>query len=671
MSSENPTRRPRFTPRLHGLEERDTPAQFGIPWGDPTHLTLSFVPDGTPVIGTATSDLTAKLDSALGRAAWQVAVLRAVQTWSELANVNVGLVADGGQPLGTTGPAQGDGRFGDIRVGGVPMAPSELAAAIPPDPFTSGTLAGDVFVNTGAAFTADSLYAVALHEVGHALGLAPSTDPRSVMNNTLGVNLAPSAQDVAAIRALYGTRAPDANEGDKGNNTTRTATRVRPLQGDSGGDDLSLPMAAYGDITTRSDVDVFWFEAPGKYRGPTTVRVQTAGVSLLNARLTVTDGRGRVLGSATGSALGGDVLSVTLPGLADGVKYYVRVEAAPGGAFGVGRYGLGVTFDNLARPTAMSLDQVLRGPYETLDRDELGELFRDPAEALYGDDYHDDDEAGDATRLRSTPGFATNTHYETVASLADGTDVDFYQVRSPENRTPAVLTATVRGVGPNAVAPRVEVLDDDLNRIPARILANGNGTFTVQAVGLEGAGDRYYVKVFDQTRASGNYALEVSFHTAATAFSPFASGSLAGPSAETGYTLYVGRTELFAFALSASGPVGSGSVLMTVRRAGDLADAPPVFQLLAPAGNTTTGLSALLAPGEYRVTFAAVPGPSPTALSLGFQLVGSWLSDPVGPVASDPTLAPQYQAPQDPNRFLYPDGTLTFDPFQWVYLYSL
>ena len=29
------------------LEDRSLPSTFGVPWADPTHLTLSFAPDGT------------------------------------------------------------------------------------------------------------------------------------------------------------------------------------------------------------------------------------------------------------------------------------------------------------------------------------------------------------------------------------------------------------------------------------------------------------------------------------------------------------------------------------------------------------------------------------------------------------------------------------------------
>ena len=54
-------------------------------------------------------------------------------------------MGDGGQAFGAAGPVQGDTRFGDIRVGGVPMGGDALAATVPPDPFVSGSLAGAAF----------------------------------------------------------------------------------------------------------------------------------------------------------------------------------------------------------------------------------------------------------------------------------------------------------------------------------------------------------------------------------------------------------------------------------------------------------------------------------------------------------------------------------------------
>lgn len=643
-----------FRPRAEQLDDRVVPAIFGVPWADPTHLTLSFAPDGAPAAG-GTSGLFAALEPTVAREVWQGAILRAAQTWSQLANVSIGVVADSGAAFGTAAPPQGSPLFGDIRIGGLPMSGSELAVAVPPDPYFSGSLAGDIFLNTRVALTASALYSVALHELGHALGLAPSADPTSVMFNSFDparAPAAPSAADTAALRALYGARGADANEGKGGNATFRTATRVRYSQ-ESDGYDGSTPLAVYGDLTARTDVDVFWVEPLTGYTGPITFRLQTAGVSLLAAKVSVYDGAGRLLGTATGTGSAGGVLTLTVPRTFPDQKVYARIEAAPGTAFAVGRYGLGVTFDGLLGPTPVGLETVLRGPYEALESDDIVDLFRAPDGALHADDLHTDDSFALAENLSNTAGYAAGTNYRFTGSISDATDVDVYRLRAPETGSAWVLTATVRAVGSNGVVPLVEVFDANTVAVRATVVANGNGTFGVQATGLA-AKKSYFLRV-TAPAATGNYALEARFGARAAQPTTFAAAALPTGATEARYSLYVGRSQLFGLGLEATG----GPVRVTVTNAAG----GVVAELTAPAGGTVTGLSSLLAPGEYTVRVARVgPGSGPVA----FRLFGSSLTDPIGPVASDPTLAPQYQNPQNPNTFLYPNGTVTLDPYLWL-----
>src|SRR5262245_10001268 len=93
---------PRLGPRFQPLEDRSVPTAFGTPWADPAHLTLSFTPDGTPT-PLGPSSLSQTLGGAGTTAAWQREVLRGFQSWAAVANIDVGLVADGGQALGSAG----------------------------------------------------------------------------------------------------------------------------------------------------------------------------------------------------------------------------------------------------------------------------------------------------------------------------------------------------------------------------------------------------------------------------------------------------------------------------------------------------------------------------------------------------------------------------------------
>ena len=149
---------------LEALEDRTAPAVFGVPWSDPSHLTLSFAPDGTR-IGGQTSTLFATLGAQQQTAAWQAVFMRAVQTWAVNTNLNVGVVPDDGQPFGTSGQGQETPRFGDIRIGAAPLSPGVLAVSVPHDPYLSGGWSGDVILNNTVNFTNQQtdLYGVVLH----------------------------------------------------------------------------------------------------------------------------------------------------------------------------------------------------------------------------------------------------------------------------------------------------------------------------------------------------------------------------------------------------------------------------------------------------------------------------------------------------------------------------
>ena len=133
--------------RVERLEDRTAPAIFGVPWPDPGHLTLSFVPDGTAYSGGGTSNLFATMDALMPRATWQGQILTAFQSWTAVAGINVSVVADSGDPLGTPGAVEGDKRFGDIRVSATTMSQDAIACGAPFS-WTGTTFAGDLMFNS-------------------------------------------------------------------------------------------------------------------------------------------------------------------------------------------------------------------------------------------------------------------------------------------------------------------------------------------------------------------------------------------------------------------------------------------------------------------------------------------------------------------------------------------
>jgi hypothetical protein len=648
---------------LEALEDRCTPATIGNPWHDATHLTLSFVPDGTP-IGGHVSTLFQTLNQQMPTAAWQRLIAHAVQTWADNANLSVGIVDDGGQAFGAPGQMQGDSRFGDIRIGAQPMAASAISVSVPHDPFLSGTWSGDVLLNSTYDFSSGKtdLYSVMLHELGHVFGLPDNNDPSSVMyTNYNRTRSGLSSADVAALQALYGVRAPDLNEGSNGNNSIDKATQVPLPPGSYTG---VTPLVMFGDVTTGKDVDYYAVRPLSGYTGPMTFRVRTAGISMLEPRLTVVDGSGHVLAQVQSSNSLGDEISVQLGSVNPQATYFVKVEGATHDVCGIGRYALGITFDATLTTSLSRLDAVLTGPYEQLPPQNVEALFTNP-QTLFNVDNDTDDTFVTATTLRTTPGFASNAHYNVAASLTAG-DVDVYRIQAAQvqNGQANVMTITLDALGDNGVTPHVLVFDEDFNAVPVTILANGNGTYVVQAANVK-SGTHLFLEVLGApgSNLTGNYSMVVDFGQTVASLNTFSSSTLSGTQAAAA-NLYVAQNQLFQFVLSASAvnaPSDARVHLTITDQNGNV-----VFDLVANAGDTVSGSALFLTPGAYTVRIIAESPSGQAITGLNYLLQGSSLSDPIGPVLGDPTLSQQYS--NGNGTYTYPDGTVTTATYYWLAL---
>src|SRR5262249_35272936 len=145
---------------------------------------------------------------------------------------------------------------------------------------------------------------------------------------------------------------------------------------------------------------------------------------------------------------------------------------------------------------AREIDTVLSGPYDSLTPSQLQTLFTTPS-APVNADFGTNDTLGTATRLATPLGYAPNSHFEAIGSIAPASDIDDYTFRSPQfaNNTTGVLTATVWTLDAGGVAPLIAVYDRNQNLVPTQILANGDGTYTVQVTGVESGRD-YYLSVY-------------------------------------------------------------------------------------------------------------------------------------------------------------------------------
>ncbi|HEX5273407.1 MAG TPA: matrixin family metalloprotease [Gemmataceae bacterium] len=348
-----PARDHRARPGLEPLESRAVPyAASGNLWPSPQLVTLSFVPDGTN-LGGQYSNLFSTFNSAFGSAsAWENAILKAAQTWAQQANINFTVVSDSGADSGSGSYQQGDPTFGDIRIGGFDFGNSSvLAMGFLPPPVNNYSIAGDIAFNTAQVFNINGLdydlYTVALHELGHALGLDHSTNAAAIMYPVYqGVEYGLYSDDVSGIQSIYGAPVSDAYDAAASNNTINTASDINSTI-----DPVTLTAVLPNlNLTSSTGVDYYQFTAPSGGSGSLAVTVQSSGLSLLTPGLKVYNSAQKMIASTAGSGDLGSTLSLNVSVTA-GQTYYIRVAGVGGGAFAVGAYGLTLNLGTGASPT--------------------------------------------------------------------------------------------------------------------------------------------------------------------------------------------------------------------------------------------------------------------------------------------------------------------------------
>jgi hypothetical protein len=601
---------------LEALEDRCVPATFGNPWPDAPHLTLSFVPDGTD-IGGQKSNLFQAMGSIEPTAVWQRDILRAFQSWASVANINIGLVSDDGEPLGTPGKPQSDPRFGDIRISGGNFS-SEVAAFSAPFDVTAGTNSGDVRLNTSVlTHPGYDLYTVVLHEAGLVFGVPENQDPSSIMDTYYqGPRTGLGTSDVSAIEALYGLRRPDVYEGATGNDTVATATRLSLLANANG----VMSIGLHAELSTTTDQDWYSFQAPS-LTGGIVVTLQRAGISLLTPRVTVYNSAGQVVGSAVSTdPLGGD-LTIQINGVWPLSTYYVKVQGASGTAFDVGSYALQVQslplLNGLLSSTTSSLGTVSQSVVELLP---LNSTFLT---------------ASTANPLLAGP--ANQVDYSFRGTLLLSGQAGYFQVQAPAAASgDNVMTVMSWATAQSQLLPQVTVYNAQQQVVPAQVLVNEGGAVAVQVAGVT-PGASYYVKVTGTGSGAssvGGYFVGINFIARAEQLTTIASSQLT-PQAPTQQGQFnVPRTAEFHFVLGASSGTGTG-VLMTITDS----NGTVVGQVYAADGQAVS-LTLTLGAGAYTVSVTAYRPDGKPVSAVNFQLQMEMLTNPVGPQTSDPTMSP-------------------------------
>jgi hypothetical protein len=357
-------------PGVESLESRITPyVASGNAWPHPKLITLSFVPDGTVMCQANGGYLTSNLFSAFSQipgvtsaSQWQNIILKAAQQWAQQTNLNFVLVGDDGEAAGSGAYQQGNAKFGDIRIGGYAFGSScnWLASTFYPPSVNNYSVAGDVAFNTGYCFNIGStydLFTVAMHEVGHALGLGCSNSSSAVMYGTYnGAFTALGTDDIAGIRSVYSggsARSYDAyNSNGHTNGTFSAAANITSTI-----NACSLTSVVTGlDITAIGQAEYFKFTAPANSASTMTVIVQSTGLSLLTPKVTVYNASGLSIGSASFSLPGGALedgatLAAKNLSVTPGATYYVMVRGADTTAFSTGSYALTLNLGTAASPT--------------------------------------------------------------------------------------------------------------------------------------------------------------------------------------------------------------------------------------------------------------------------------------------------------------------------------
>lgn len=317
----------------------------GNAWPHPELVTISFVPDGSDR-GDVKSNLFAYwCQRGVSASTWQGVVAKAAQFWANQTNVNFSVVYDNGAGMGTSEAGlyvQGSPLVGDVRIGGYNFFNANvLAATYQPPPEASGNLAGDIDFNTGLSWFLNGIddydfFTVALHEIGHALGLGHTTVNPAAMYYYVAPLFTLYSDDIAGIRSIYSSGNPRSADSYEGNDSFAAATDITGLM------NVTI-ITPYLDLTTTSDVDYLKVVAPLSTTGTMIVKAQSEGLSFLAVELHVYDSGQTQLATASSTGNFGGVATCTVS-VTSGQTYYIRVRSLVNPPFGTGRYAVTVQF---------------------------------------------------------------------------------------------------------------------------------------------------------------------------------------------------------------------------------------------------------------------------------------------------------------------------------------
>lgn len=628
------------------------------------HYTVSFASDGTQ-IADGTNQLTQLLQPLGDANVWQPTVLRALQTWASQTNADIAQVPDGGQAFGTPGLRRQDARFGDIRVGAVPLSADVMAITIPVAAPVAGTWNGDILLNSSAHFDSlDTLYAVMVHEAGHVFGLAHSDDPLSTMHVHGATPVTElTLDDIANLRSISGARTVDINETLEDNDIEDKATRLQTTSLPNG-EPGTAPAVTFGDVRSAADLDIFRVETPSNYEGQITARLRINRLSLLTAQVKVYNADGELVTEATTpGAIGQQDLILQWQGDKKSDEYFVHVRGRDATASSIGGYALIVSFNDLLQMPADEIERVSGPEFRFIPANRMRNYFENGRDPRFDDDQHADDTPALGLELKTTQGFADSTRYDLSGTISSETDLDYYRFKSPELQPEtARMSITITSESAEQLIPSLVVLDHTGASVPFQVLVNGVGELTVQVANLTSSSNYVLGISAHRTRASyelGNYRAGIQFHSQSIDLQSLASGQLTRTSAKKTHALYVAEAQLFHFLLDvpANAAADDAAIQMSLR--------DTAVRIVARPGETRSTAGVLLQPGTYQLDFqiAAPEGTNLDGVTMDYQLRGSIVSTPFGVIPIDPNEEPFFRCENVDNVFCFPGGIILEDPF--------
>jgi hypothetical protein len=491
------------------------------------------------------------------------------------------------------------------------------------------------------------LYSVALHEAGHALGLAGNTtDQYSAMfefynrdqrNGPNGLN----ATDITGIpgtpgmQSLYGPPSSVEIQDDAPNHSLATAEDLLEegfeefaahavYPGTTPNEGSLTLLTVDSTVLTPGEMDYFRYQAT--LDAPNfTVSLQTSGISLLDAKLTVLDAVGNLVQSTVALDPMHGNLSIRIANANAGAVYYFKVEGGSADVFGVGNYRLAVTPDD--DPTPLTLDQFFN--------------------YFPGGELRDHETMQTALTLYGAAA-ATNDRFDFIyyGKLGLAGDVDYYRFQAPDScGTPQSMSVMVWGRDANGLLPAVTVYDAHWNVVPATVLQNSNGTEIVQ-ISNAVSNASYYVSV--QANASGSatgrYFLGIDFSTRShEASTPFTSGTVSttrdDPNQESFRGVSVAANTVFHLEISASNPNTTVETKIEVTLL-DPSGHVIYDQMVLANQPTPVSVNLFLAAGNYELRVVGGSRDNSNQGAISYFVNGKGLTDPIDPQLIDPNHPP-------------------------------